>query len=96
MASSEKEPWYAISLISYVAPKDRAGFFLFAEVVTRAMAECFGGRPHWGKVCPLNADLARRVYPQLDQFKLVMQDLDRQRLFSNDWLRRVMPTDSTR
>ncbi|MCA9104575.1 MAG: FAD-binding protein [Planctomycetales bacterium] len=92
MASSADEPWYAISMISYVSPKDRDGFQRFAKVVTRVLGQCLGGRPHWGKVCLLDAELARQLYPRLSEFQHVIRELDPDRTFSNEWLKQVIPT----
>ena len=46
------EPMYAISVISYVAPSQRLGFFRVTATMTKAMAHLFGGRPASGDQAP--------------------------------------------
>ncbi len=84
------EAHYAISLISYARPDQRAGFFQFAERLAASLAEQCGGRPHWGKVCPLTAAQIARLYPQLGQFREICQRLDPGGAFTNDWTQRVL------
>src|SRR5262245_43024580 len=68
MASGAEEPHYAISLITYARPSDRAGFFACADFLAREMAARFDARPHWGKHCPLDPAELARLYPQLPRF----------------------------
>jgi hypothetical protein len=68
---ADSEPWYAISFISYTRPDQRDGFFRFAKLATDAMAALFGGRPHWGKHCPLALEQIRGLYPLMQEFQRV-------------------------
>ncbi|MFD4713361.1 D-arabinono-1,4-lactone oxidase [Streptomyces sp. NPDC058430] len=48
------------------------------------------GRPHWGKVHTRDADYFSTVYPRLGEFTELRDRLDPDRLFANDYLRRVI------
>ncbi|MEU0004635.1 D-arabinono-1,4-lactone oxidase [Streptomyces sp. NPDC006314] len=48
------------------------------------------GRPHWGKVHTRNAEYFDRVYPRFGEFTALRDRLDPERLFQNDYLRRVL------
>lgn len=48
------------------------------------------GRPHWGKMHTLDADVLRARYPRFDDFVALRDRLDPHRLFSNDYLDRVL------
>ncbi len=48
------------------------------------------GRPHWGKLHSLDAARLRRVYPRFDEFLAVRDRVDPDRLFTNDYLDRVL------
>jgi hypothetical protein len=85
MASGGEQDWYALSFISYANPARRAGFFLFANFMARSMSQLFHARPHWGKVCPLEANELTSLYPRFDDFRTVCNTLDSQGVFQNDW-----------
>ncbi|MDX3450828.1 D-arabinono-1,4-lactone oxidase [Streptomyces sp. ME02-8801-2C] len=48
------------------------------------------GRPHWGKVHTRDAEYFAGVYPRFGEFTALRDKLDPQRLFQNDYLRRVL------
>ncbi|MFE1442112.1 D-arabinono-1,4-lactone oxidase [Streptomyces sp. NPDC058739] len=48
------------------------------------------GRPHWGKVHTRDAEYFAGVYPRFGEFTKLRDRLDPQRLFQNDYLRRVL------
>ncbi|WP_327352897.1 D-arabinono-1,4-lactone oxidase [Streptomyces sp. NBC_01304] len=48
------------------------------------------GRPHWGKVHTRDADYFASVYPRFAEFTALRDRLDPDRLFGNDYLRRVL------
>jgi len=83
--AAEAEPFYAISLISYARPSQREGFFEFARLLSKCLAQACDGRPHWGKVCPLSADEIGALYPRLVEFRQVCRELDPAGRFQNDW-----------
>jgi FAD/FMN-containing dehydrogenase len=85
MASGGSEPWYAISLISYARPGDRAGFFAVAQALTDVLAALCDGRPHWGKHCPLTAPQAAALYPRRAEFQRVASEFDPAGQFRNRW-----------
>ncbi|MBT2511245.1 FAD-binding protein [Streptomyces sp. ISL-98] len=49
-----------------------------------------GGRPHWGKVHTRDAEYLAGAYPRFGEFTALRDRLDPQRLFANDYLRRVL------
>jgi L-gulono-1,4-lactone dehydrogenase len=53
------------------------------------IAEPLGGRPHWGKLNWRTADSLRTVYPHFDDFLAVRDKLDPDRVFANDYTRRI-------
>ncbi|MER7973206.1 MULTISPECIES: D-arabinono-1,4-lactone oxidase [unclassified Streptomyces] len=48
------------------------------------------GRPHWGKVHTRDAEYFAEVYPRFGEFTALRDRLDPDRLFRNDYLRRVL------
>ncbi|MFD1825248.1 D-arabinono-1,4-lactone oxidase [Mumia zhuanghuii] len=48
------------------------------------------GRPHWGKLHTLDADVLRTRYPRFDDFASVRDRLDPHRTFANAYLDRVL------
>ncbi|MFJ4271260.1 D-arabinono-1,4-lactone oxidase [Streptomyces coelicoflavus] len=48
------------------------------------------GRPHWGKIHTRDAEYFSRVYPRFGEFTALRDRLDPDRLFLNDYLRRVL------
>ncbi|MFF1339107.1 D-arabinono-1,4-lactone oxidase [Streptomyces sp. NPDC058290] len=61
-------------------------YFTAAERIFTA----HGGRPHWGKVHTRDAEYFARVYPRFGEFTALRDRLDPERLFGNDYLRRVL------
>ncbi|MEO2237433.1 MAG: D-arabinono-1,4-lactone oxidase, partial [Candidatus Poseidoniia archaeon] len=94
MASGEGEDWYALSFISFAKPKDREGFTLFASFMARSMLQLFKARPHWGKVCPLDAQALASLYPRFADFRAVCDKLDPAGVFRNRWTASLLDTDS--
>ncbi len=63
------------------------------ETYFRAVEEImdgFGGRPHWGKRHYQSAATLRERYPEWDRFRAVRDRLDPDRVFANDYARRVL------
>ncbi|HUY35248.1 MAG TPA: FAD-binding protein [Pirellulales bacterium] len=90
MAGGDGEPYYAISLISYAGPADRAGFTRCASFLAESMAQLFAARPHWGKVCPLDARRIETLYPRLGEFRAICLALDPTGVFRNRWVSEVV------
>ena len=95
MASGGEQDWYALSFISYAKPTRRAGFFLFANFMAQSMSQLFHARPHWGKVCPLEANELTSLYPNFDDFRTVCNTLDSQGVFQNDWTAALLEADNS-
>ncbi|OAI52663.1 hypothetical protein AYO47_01080 [Planctomyces sp. SCGC AG-212-M04] len=76
MSGGGAEPWYAISFISYAPPSKRAGFLLFSSLLIRLSGQLFNARPHWGKARPSRLPDAHRLYPALDEFLRLRDEID--------------------
>ena len=61
-------------------------YFALMEPILRA----HDGRPHWGKVHTRTAADLAPVYPRFADFLALRDRLDPQRVFANDYLRRVL------
>ncbi|MEU9250388.1 D-arabinono-1,4-lactone oxidase [Streptomyces sp. NPDC048270] len=61
-------------------------YFTAAERIFTA----HGGRPHWGKVHTRDAEYFAGIYPRFAEFTALRDRLDPDRVFGNDYLRRVL------
>ncbi|QGV78077.1 D-arabinono-1,4-lactone oxidase [Streptomyces ficellus] len=61
-------------------------YFTAAERIMTA----HGGRPHWGKLHTRDAGYFAEVYPRFGEFTALRDRLDPDRVFDNDYLRRVL------
>ncbi|MFJ6661417.1 D-arabinono-1,4-lactone oxidase [Streptomyces sp. NPDC091377] len=61
-------------------------YFTAAERIFTA----YEGRPHWGKIHTRDAAYLSGVYPRFGEFTALRDRLDPDRLFQNDYLRRVL------
>lgn len=61
-------------------------YFTAAERIFTA----HGGRPHWGKVHTRDAEYLAEAYPGFGEFTALRDRLDPDRVFGNDYLRRVL------
>nr|HVZ25040.1 D-arabinono-1,4-lactone oxidase [Sediminibacterium sp.] len=50
----------------------------------------FYPRPHWGKLFTLSPQILAETYPQLDNFKALMQELDPAGKFRNAWIHQYL------
>ncbi|WP_069867956.1 D-arabinono-1,4-lactone oxidase [Streptomyces malaysiensis] len=82
-ASGRETAYIAVHL--YRGTPHRA-YFTVAEQIMIA----HGGRPHWGKLHSRDAAYLSGVYPRFGEFTAVRDRLDPDRLFTNDYLRRVL------
>ncbi|MEZ4414568.1 MAG: FAD-binding protein [Gemmatimonadota bacterium] len=80
--------WYAISLITYVEPREP--FFRLCAVLAPLLADELGARPHWGKWMPLDQDRIARLYPELPEFVRQCRRVDPTGTFANGFLRDVL------
>lgn len=88
MASSDGEPWYSFSLITYVEPRE--SFYAMAELLARCAVTLYGGRLHWGKWFPLRHDEIEATYPHLETFRRIAGEFDPEGVFRNDYTARVL------
>ncbi|MBM3638317.1 MAG: FAD-binding protein [Actinobacteria bacterium] len=49
-----------------------------------------GGRPHWGKMHTLDHEHLKTLYPRMDDFLARRTEYDPQRVFSNDYVKKVL------
>ncbi|MFK4227121.1 D-arabinono-1,4-lactone oxidase [Streptomyces sp. NPDC019890] len=76
---------------AYIAVHQYRGtpYQAYFTAVERIMT-AHGGRPHWGKVHSRDAAYFAEVYPRFGEFTALRDRLDPERLFGNDYLRRVL------
>lgn len=55
----------------------------FEDILTKN-----GGRPHWAKAHSLRRDALRELYPKFDDFVSVLESVDPQGLFRNEYIQR--------
>ncbi|WEH36275.1 D-arabinono-1,4-lactone oxidase [Streptomyces sp. AM 4-1-1] len=82
-ASDRESAYIAVHL--YRGTPHRAYFTAVERIMT-----AHGGRPHWGKLHTRDAGQLAAVYPRFGEFTAVRDRLDPDRLFGNDYLRRVL------
>jgi FAD/FMN-containing dehydrogenase len=90
MTSGAKEPYYSISVFTYLPPEQRAPYYVYCGWLARAMNRLFGARLHWGKHFPLGALDIARLYPELERFRQLCRDVDPNGVFRNDYTKRVL------
>jgi FAD-linked oxidoreductase len=74
-----------IAIHQFVGMPYREYFDLFEAVVGAV-----GGRPHWGKMHTLDADVLRERYPRFDDFAALRATVDPTGVFANPYLDRVL------
>ncbi|MFE6665069.1 D-arabinono-1,4-lactone oxidase [Streptomyces sp. NPDC057697] len=82
-ASGRESAYIAVHL--YKGTPYQAYFTAVERIMT-----AHAGRPHWGKVNTRDAEYLAGVYPRFGEFTAVRDRLDPDRLFGNDYLRRVL------
>lgn len=82
-ASGRDTAYIAVHL--YRGTPHRAYFTATEQIMT-----AHGGRPHWGKLHSRDAAYLAEAYPRFGEFTAVRDRLDPERLFGNDYLRRVL------
>ncbi|WP_030350176.1 FAD-binding protein [Streptomyces scopuliridis] len=82
-ASGRETAYIAVHL--YRGTPYRSYFTAVERIMT-----AHGGRPHWGKIHTRDAAYLSGVYPRFGEFTAVRDRLDPDRLFGNDYLRRVL------
>jgi FAD/FMN-containing dehydrogenase len=87
-ADNGTDVWYAISLMTY--QRDRGPFLQMSALVARAMTSAYGARPHWGKICPLDAADIVALYPALPRFRAHCSSVDPDQVFANAFTKRVL------
>jgi L-gulonolactone oxidase len=61
----------------------------YFRAVESALSD-LGGRPHWGKLHYRDADSLALAYPRFHDFRTVRDRLDPHRIFSNEYLTRIL------
>ncbi|MGW6240353.1 D-arabinono-1,4-lactone oxidase [Streptomyces sp. NPDC055094] len=82
-ASGRESVYIAVHL--YRGTPYRSYFTAVERIMT-----AHGGRPHWGKIHTRDAAYLSGVYPRFGEFTALRDRLDPDRLFGNDYLRRVL------
>jgi L-gulonolactone oxidase len=68
------------------AQTDHTAYFAGVEEILRR----YDGRPHWGKLHTRTAADLEPAYPRWSEYQKVRDRLDPERLFANEYLRRVL------
>ncbi|AXG80709.1 D-arabinono-1,4-lactone oxidase [Streptomyces paludis] len=82
-ASGRETAYIAVHL--YRGTPHRSYFTAVERIMT-----AHGGRPHWGKIHTRDAAYLAEAYPRFGEFTALRDRLDPDRLFGNDYLRRVL------
>ncbi|MFH8384956.1 D-arabinono-1,4-lactone oxidase [Kitasatospora sp. NPDC018058] len=82
-ASGRDSAYIAVHLYRGTADQ---GYFTGVE----ALMTAHQGRPHWGKLHTRDAEYLAGVYPRFGDFTALRDEVDPQRVFGNDYLRRVL------
>ncbi len=88
MTSGSNEPYYTISLFTYLTP--RTQFYQFAGFLARSLTQLYDARLHWGKYYSLTHDQIERLYPRLEEFRQTCQKTDPNGVFRNEYTERVL------
>lgn len=88
MTAGVTEPWYAISFITYVEPREP--FLALAAFLSKSMAQLFDARAHWGKHFPLDHADVVASYPRLAEFRALCDRVDPHGVFRNPFVSRVL------
>ena len=96
MARGGEEPSYALSFISYARPAERGGFLEFADFLAQSTSRLFDARPHWGKICPLDAATVAALYPELPKFRAICREFDPHGCFRNRWTAKILFDEASR
>jgi L-gulonolactone oxidase len=68
------------------AQTDHTAYFNGVEDILRR----YDGRPHWGKLHSRSAADLEPAYPRWKEFQVLRDRLDPDRLFGNEYLRKVL------
>jgi hypothetical protein len=90
MASAATEPYYSVSVFTYLAPEKRQPYYAFCSWLARCMNRLFGARLHWGKHFPLGVVDIARLYPDLDTFREICRAGDPNGVFRNGFTKRAL------
>ncbi|WP_419998473.1 D-arabinono-1,4-lactone oxidase [Streptomyces boninensis] len=82
-ASGRDTAYVAVHM--YRGTPHEAYFAAVEEIMT-----AHGGRPHWGKLHSRDAAYLSDAYPRFGEFTALRDQLDPERVFANDYLRRVL------
>ncbi|KOU02092.1 FAD-linked oxidoreductase [Streptomyces sp. NRRL F-2295] len=82
-ASGRDSAYIAVHL--YRGTPHRSYFTAVERIMT-----AHAGRPHWGKIHTRDAAYFSEVYPRFGEFTALRDRLDPDRMFGNDYLRRVL------
>ncbi|MFL5047547.1 MAG: D-arabinono-1,4-lactone oxidase, partial [Xanthobacteraceae bacterium] len=90
MTSGATEPFYSISVFTYLPPEKRQHYYAFCTWLARCMTALFAARLHWGKHFPLGVAEIEPLYPGLERFRQLCRATDPNGVFRNDYTKRVL------
>lgn len=85
MSTAYRRDSFYLAFHTHKSMDHRAYFALIEPILLAA-----GGRPHWGKLHTLTAPDLMEAYPRFLDFVAMRDKLDPDRVFANDYLRRVL------
>ncbi|MFW6195180.1 MAG: D-arabinono-1,4-lactone oxidase [Chloroflexota bacterium] len=90
MTADAEQPYYSLSLFTYLPPSHRANFYRYADMTARVMCSLYDARLHWGKYFPLAHEDVARLYPSLPTFRELCEANDPNGVFQNDFTRAAL------
>ncbi|MFM7056506.1 MAG: FAD-binding protein [Planctomycetota bacterium] len=88
MSAGTLEDWYAISLITYVQPREP--FLQVAAFLAKALGRLCKARPHWGKWFPWQDAECVPEHPGMAEFRRIADRHDPRGVFRNAFVRQVL------
>lgn len=92
MTAGWHEPGYAVSLICYLSPAWRDGFFQFARLLARSSIRMFGARAHWGKFNDIAPEELLANCGNWARFAKQVGQADPPGVFQNAWAEKLLGT----
>jgi hypothetical protein len=87
--TSGKENYYAIGFFTYKKNENRGDYWDFTRLVAKILSRDYNVRFHWGKHFPLEYDEIKHLYPELEKFKTICREKDKNGVFQNEFTKKV-------
>lgn len=87
--TSDGETRYAMGFFTYRKEEDRGSYYAFTKSLAPILSRDFGVRIHWGKHFPLTYDRIKDLYPQIEKFKSIADEVDPNGVFRNSFIKNI-------